>query len=116
MGPVRPETTAHGGDGLIQQYLDSLLGFGLPARPTGQSAREHSGAARWHGRRDLVGGLGVAAAVASAPIEPTGHARQGGRGWSSPERRRGVEVVEDASGGGEAASVMDDVDDVALQC
>jgi hypothetical protein len=37
-----------------------------------------------------------------------------GWGWSSPERRRGVEAVEDASGGGEAAPVTDDVDGVAL--
>jgi hypothetical protein len=26
--------------------------------------------------------------------------RQGGRGWSSADRRRDVEAVEDASGGG----------------
>jgi hypothetical protein len=47
-----------------------------------------------------AGGLGVAAAVAaSAPMEQGG-VGQGGRGRSSPERWRGVEVLEDASGGG----------------
>jgi hypothetical protein len=40
----------------------------------------------------------------------------GSQGQSSPERQRGVEALEDASGGGEAAPVTDDIDVVALQC
>jgi hypothetical protein len=116
---------------------DICPGFGLPAQPTGQSgpagplgvarrgararrghrAHERSRATRWHDRHDLDGGLG--AVVALAPVEPGGGG-QGGRGRSSPERWRGVEAVEDASGGGvnsgEAPPVMDDVDGVALQC
>jgi hypothetical protein len=87
LGPVRLGTTAHQGGGLPQQFLDNRPGFGLPARPTGQSgpagplgaARRvhtmrspHPGvlwAARWRDQRDLAGELGLVVAVASGPIE-----------------------------------------------
>jgi hypothetical protein len=78
------------------------------------------GAARWHGRRDLAGRLGVAAAVASAPIEhgcASGKAVGGGAhpisgaAWRQWRMLRAV-----AFNGSEAALVTDDVDGVALQC
>jgi hypothetical protein len=104
LGPVRPRATAHGGAAAChKQCPDSCLGFGLPARPTSQSGRTCLlGAARrarvWCGHAParapghcgLADGLGVAAVVASAPMEQRG---EGGR----RARRSGVELTRAAA-------------------
>jgi hypothetical protein len=118
---------------------DNRPGLSLPAQPTGQSdptgplgtaqrtrtrcghrARKRSGAARWRGRRDLAGGLGVAAVVASAPMEQGGTPSKAVEGGAHPSgvvacwRWRMLWVA--VFNGGEASPVTDDVDGVALYC
>jgi hypothetical protein len=103
-GPIRPEAIAHeawrpatGGQ------LKGWLGLSPAARSDGETARSarrrnahsavaRSPAARWW----LVGGKVLSVSL-RGHREGTG---QGGQGQSSPERRRGMEAVEDASGGG----------------
>jgi hypothetical protein len=99
-----------------------------PGRPARRGARarcshrahERSGVARWRGRCDLAGGLGVAQVAALAPIEQgsvSGKAVGGGAqpsGGAAWRRWRMLRAV--AFNGGEAAPVTDDIDGVALQC
>jgi hypothetical protein len=122
-----------------KQCPDSRVGFGLPTRPTSQTSpagplgavrracarrghriRERSGVARWRGRCDLAGGLGVAAAVASAPIEQggtSGKAVGGEAHLSGGAVWRGWTMLRVAAfNGSEAAPVTDDIDGVALWC
>jgi hypothetical protein len=116
LGSVRPGATAHRGDGLPQtmpRQPPELRPAGSAHWPkrSGRSARHDvaralgvvtapASTSGWHRRCDLADGLGVATVAALAPMEKGVGAGQGGRGRSSPKRRRGVETVEDASGGG----------------
>jgi hypothetical protein len=56
--------------------------------------------ARWHACRQLGGDWPMARCGRWARGGHREGVGQGGQGWSSPERRRGVEAVEDASGSG----------------
>jgi hypothetical protein len=103
--PIRPEATAHGvRRPAMRGRPKGWLGLGLAARSGGEAARggaavrthddavAHSLASRWR--------------LSSGKVLPVSlWGAQGGHrarrlGWGSPEWRRSVEAVEDASGGG----------------
>jgi hypothetical protein len=101
--PIQPRATAHGAwRPSTHSQPKGWLGLGLAARSDREVARQ---AAR--GTRDGAVAHSPVALwwLAGSKVLPVslrgGHrkgAGQGGRGWSSSERRRGMEAVEDASG------------------
>jgi hypothetical protein len=100
-GPIRPGATAH--RAWWPATHDWLKGWGLAAR-FGREAVRDVGMPRttawWRAHRWLIGGWPAPWSCRGARRGHREGTGQGGRGWSTTERWRGIEAVEDASGGG----------------
>jgi hypothetical protein len=83
---------------LIRAQCRARSGPGL--QPTGRDVGMPRTTACWRSHRWLIGGWPAPRSCRGARRGHREGAGQGGRGWSTPERRHGVEAMEDASGGG----------------